>query len=259
MHDDSTQPESDFRLVLYERYLSSFKNRSSPLDAGFSSAQAAWWRARMLPLFADLDEDSRILELGAGSGVFLNFLQSQGYQNTVGVDISEEQVQAAAQTGLPMHCVDASNFLLSSDSSYEVVVCIDFLEHLTKNELVELIPLVYRALLPGGRLVIQTANAAGLLPHQVMYGDLTHMTFFTEESISQLLSRFGFVEIRSQETGPVAKNLVGVVRWLLWRVVRFAAQVVRLIEAGKHQEVWTENLICSAQKPSGDVASSDPS
>jgi hypothetical protein len=104
--------------------------------------------------------------------------------------------------------------------------------------------LLYNALEDRGILIIQTPNGQGLFLHQVIYGDLTHLTVFTPESLRQLFSLAGFADFRFQETGPVGKNLYGKIRLILWKVIKKLANGIRKIETGKSQEIWTENMIC---------------
>lgn len=95
---------------------------------------------------------------------------------------------------------------------------------------------------------MQTPNGQGLFPHQVIYGDLTHYTIFTTDSLQQILRLVGFSDIEFSETGPVPANLKGRVRVSLWKLIKFIANTVRKIETGKSQNVWTENIICCCQK-----------
>jgi hypothetical protein len=105
---------------------------------------------------------------------------------------------------------------------------------------------MYAALQPGGRVLIQTANGAGLFSRQVVYGDLTHVTIFTPESLGQLLRPVGFQDLTWYETGPVPIRLRGKMDLLLWSVIKQVANTIRTIETGKRQAIWTENFICRA-------------
>ena len=96
---------------------------------------------------------------------------------------------------------------------------------------------------------MQTANGAGLLPGQVIYGDLTHLTVFTPASLAQLLNQTGFSDLSFYETGPIPIRLRGKLNVALWSAIKAVANAVRFIESGKRQAIWTENFICSAFKP----------
>jgi hypothetical protein len=98
-------------------------------------------------------------------------------------------------------------------------------------------------------LIVQTANGAGLLPGQVIHGDLTHQTIFTPGSLGQLLQAVGFDTLSFYETGPVPIRVRGRLDVALWRGIKAVANAVKQVETGKRQAIWTENFICRAFKP----------
>ena len=112
----------------------------------------------------------------------------------------------------------------------------------------ELLPLLYNTLKEKGKLITETPNAQGIFPNQVIYGDMTHITIFNPESLRQILNLHGFENIQIYETGPVAKNISGCIRFFLWKFIRQIAIMIRRIETGKKQTIWTENMICCCQK-----------
>jgi cyclopropane fatty-acyl-phospholipid synthase-like methyltransferase len=177
----------------------------------------------------------------------LEYLRSKRFANARGIDISEEQIALAQKQGLHAEVADVFEFLESSQGTYDAIIAIDFVEHFTKPELLRLFQLVRKALAPNGRFLIQTANGEGLFPRQIIYGDLTHMTIFTPGSIAQLLRATGFSHIEFSEAAPLASGLRGMLRSFLWNTIRFCANFVRKIEAGKSQAVWTENFITLAR------------
>jgi SAM-dependent methyltransferase len=229
-----------FRDELYGQYVSTFK--------GSPHAADEWWAHKFLPLLADLPHAATILEIGCGGGELLAFLARHGFSNARGVDISGEQVALARQRGVHADVGDAFDSLSQPDA-YDVLIAVDVLEHFTRDELMRLAPLLFGALKPGGRLLVQTANGAGLFPRQVIYGDLTHLTIFTPESLAQLLRPCGFAPLRCYETGPIPLRVRGRVNVLAWRAIRAAANVIRKIETGKRQSIWTETFLCVAFRP----------
>jgi SAM-dependent methyltransferase len=224
-----------FREELYRGYVSSAKGPAE-----------TWWRHKYLPLLADLDRNAPILELGCGSGELLAFLRQHGFVHARGVDISPEQVLRARARGVAAEVADIFEVLGHEQAA--LIIAVDVLEHFTRDELVRLAPLLYQALLPGGRLLIQTANGAGLFPRQVIYGDLTHMTILTPQTLAQLLRPCGFQTLQFYETGPIPIRLRGRVDVALWTLLKGVANFVRTVETGKRQAIWTENFICLAAK-----------
>jgi SAM-dependent methyltransferase len=235
--------QQDYRATLYGQYVSAFKAQSA------AEPSSVWWDHKYLPLLADLDRAAAILELGCGDGALLRYLTHHGFTNVAGVDVSSEQVSLAQQGGLRVECADALTYLRDRALTLDAVLAVDVFEHLTRAELLELSHLMRDALRPGGRLLVQTANGAGLFPGQVIYGDLTHQTVFTPASLAQLLTQAGFVNLRFYEAGPIPIRLRGKLNVALWNAVKLLANTVRHIETGKRQSIWTENFIGLAFKP----------
>jgi SAM-dependent methyltransferase len=230
----------DFRAALYGRYVSGFKGAA---NVG-SEPSYAWWDHKYLPLLGDLPRSAPVLEIGCGSGELLAYLGQQGFSHASGIDISSEQIDLARRRGAHAEVGDVFELLEDKASAFAAIVAVDVFEHISRDELLRLAPLLRTALLPGGRLLVQTANGAGLFPRQVIYGDLTHLTIFTPDSLAQLLRSAGFADFRFYETGPIPIRLRGKLDVALWTALKAIANTVRSIETGKRQAIWTENFIC---------------
>jgi SAM-dependent methyltransferase len=208
-----------------------------------------WWDHKYLPLLDDVDRAAPVLEIGCGAGGLLTYFGQRGFSHVLGVDISAEQVEIARKRGVRAERHDVFEFLAEHPGDFDAIVAVDVLEHFGRDELLQLAHLVIASLKPRGRLLVQTANGAGLFPGQVIYGDLTHLTIFTPESLGQLLRAVGFIDVASYETGPIPIRLRGKLNVALWATIKRIANSVRSIEAGKRQNIWTENFICRAFKP----------
>jgi SAM-dependent methyltransferase len=230
-----------FRDALYRHYVSGFKRSANPMSH-------VWWEHKYLPLLRDLARAAPILEIGCGGGELLAFLAQHGFRNIRGVDISAEQVALAQGRGVDARAADVFD-ALPGQGGLAAIIAVDLLEHLTRDELLRLAPLLFNALAPGGRLLIQTANGAGLFPRQVIYGDLTHLTIFTPDSLAQLLRPCGFADLRFYEAGPIPIRVRGRLNVIAWRIITTFANAIRQIETGKRQSIWTENFLCLAFKP----------
>ena len=235
---------SDFRSELYARYVSGFKRSDSAAESDDPSSFFNWCRYRYLPLFADLPRDCSILELGCGPGDMLEFLGQNGFTAAEGIDLSAEQVAIARARGLNARVADVFECLESAPQRYRVILAIDFVEHFSKDELMRLVPAIRSALEPGGSLIVQTPNGQGLFPHQIIYGDLTHMTIFTPDSLKQIFSLWEFDDFEFFDAGPAPGGWKGMTRTVAWSLIKFVANLVRRAETGKSQIVWSESLIC---------------
>jgi SAM-dependent methyltransferase len=205
--------QQDYRATLYGHYVSAFKAQSA------AAPSSVWWDHKYLPLLAGLDRAAAILELGCGGGALLRYLTHRGFLSARGIDVSAEQVAIATSRGVHADCADALTHLKDRALTLDAVIAVDVLEHLTRDELLELSHLMRNALRPGGRLLVQTANGAG------------------------------FVGLRFYEAGPIPIRLRGKLNVALWNAIKLLANTVRHIETGKRQSIWTENFICLAFKP----------
>lgn len=238
----------DFRSEIYHRYISSFKTEillNSTLDL---DSYWKWCKFKFSPLLKNMSSEDNILEIGCGPGYILDFLRQNGFSRVKGIDISSEQIKIAEDKGFDVQVIDVYDYFKTVDEKYSAVFAINILEHFTKNELFQLLPLIYNALKKDSKLIIQVPNGQGLFPNQIIFGDITHLTIFTPALLEQLLKCSGFNNFEFYETGPVAKNIRGLVRLYLWRFIKILANFVRLLETGKTQKIWTEAFICCCQK-----------
>lgn len=236
----------DIRGPLYEKYYSAFKKGEPRERFGFLHLKL-WYNEKYLPLLKGRKRDAPTLDLGCGQGFMLKYLQSAGFTNLTGVDISGEQVAVARANGFNAIEADVFSFLKENESQYDVIVAIDIIEHFKKEELFELLNLVYRALRPGGLFIIQTPNGEGLMPGYVIYGDLTHFTILSPLSLKHILTLTGFESILVKELGPAF--FIHFPLFIGWQIVRALAMLVKFLEIGRIQKHWTESIIASCQKP----------
>lgn len=240
----------DFRNQLYSHYISNFKNMSVERYEEIYSSQKIYFDHKYLPFLRDLKPEDKILELGCGSGFMLNYLGNMGFENVIGIDISQEQVSIASHFGQNAIASDVFDYLSDQEDKFDAVLALDFIEHFSKNELILLFTQIFKSLRSNGKLIIQTPNGEGLFSGQVIFGDLTHLTIFTPASLQQLLIECGFINFQFHDTGPVPKDFINYLRLIFWHFITYIANFIRKIEANKTQSIWTENFICTCQKKS---------
>ena len=69
---------------------------------------------------------------------------------------------------------DAFKYSDEEDESFDVIVAIDVVEHLTHEELLNLMDTVYKKLKIKGKFILHTPNATSIFSGRMRYGDLTH-------------------------------------------------------------------------------------
>lgn len=143
------------------------------------------------------DKSAKILDVGCGRGEFLQLLIENGYVNFLGIDIGESCIEYCRKniTSNVKLINNLQSFLRKNENAYQLITMFDVIEHFTKEEILELIPLLKGSLTKGGYLIVQTINEANLFTlHR--YGDLTHEVGFNEFSLAQLARLVEFSEYK---------------------------------------------------------------
>lgn len=200
--------ESD-RSALYESYASTHAGLSVP------AAEDREFRRDILPHLPLATDDATVLDLGCGQGGLVAQLQRHGYVHASGVDVSPEQVALAHGRGLTSVIQgDYRDTLL--ENKYDVITATDFLEHLTKHEVVQTFRFVAGALEPQGLFILRVPNAGSPLSGRIQYGDFTHESRFTTRSLRQIASSAGFVQSEFFPCPPIVHGPASLVRRIIW-------------------------------------------
>lgn len=207
--------------------------------------------ARRCRAFLPLDRSAAILDIGCGSGSFLNALRTAGYTNLEGVDLSPAQVDAGRRRGLHgITLASAMDHLGARPGGYALITAFNILEHQTRAELFDLLDAIHAGLVPGGRLIAIVPNAKGLFGANVRFADITHELSFTPQTVAQICQVTGFEYESVMEHGPVIHGFVSAVRWSMWQAIRGLLLLARLAEGGDwRRPVFTQDLVFVARKP----------
>lgn len=207
---------------------------------------------KIIDKYLPSNKEITIVDLACGHGSLVYCLKEMGYDHTKGVDVSPEQVALAHRFGLTeVECSTMHDFLEARYDLFDVVFMMDILEHLTRGEFFDLLDKVYSSIREKGMLIAHVPNGEGLFGMRVRYGDMTHETCFTQRSISQGLRAVGFKKIEVIEDQPIAHDLKGLVRNLLWRILTIIPRFLLMIEVGTEgakKPILSQNMLVIAQK-----------
>jgi 2-polyprenyl-3-methyl-5-hydroxy-6-metoxy-1,4-benzoquinol methylase len=201
--------------------------------------------------FLPHDLAAPILDIGCGSGGFLDALRSVDYSCVEGVDLSASQVQAAAARGVTgIARASALDYLRTRPNRYAMISAFSVLEHHTRAELFDLLDAIRESLQPGGSLIAVVPNAKGLFGAQVRFADITHELSFTPTSVAQLCAVVGLEAPVIVEHGPIVHGVASAIRWTCWQAVRAGLLFARIAEgADWRSRVFTQDLVFVARKP----------
>ncbi len=179
--------------------------------------------ARYLPLVAGRGE---VLDLGCGRGEALALLRAQGIPAR-GVDLSASMVAECRRKGLAAEEGDLLACLAScSEASLGGVVSFHVIEHLPAEAVDRLVRLAWRALRPGGVLILETPSPLSLVvAARNFWLDPTHLRPVHPEALKLTFEQAGFdpveridlrpfpdpqrlPEIRSEAATPELRSLI---------------------------------------------------
>jgi SAM-dependent methyltransferase len=248
----NTLMSTDYRQRIYQSYLRSLPHYWPAMTslAAYESLRA-FYRANYLQWLPP-DRKSPVIDIGCGAGHYLYFLQKERFTQIEGVDLSPEMVDQCQRQGLGDVTVSHWRVHLSDHANtYGAIVANDFLEHLTKEEIVEFLDAAMRALRPKGRLIFKVPNAYTIFGSRDRYIDFTHEISFTPQSAVQVLTAVGFDPVRIL---PVHSPVVGIrsaVRRILWVTVFLPVlRAWSFMSDGERQPaVYSVNLLAIADKP----------
>jgi SAM-dependent methyltransferase len=242
--------ENSYRSRVYARYVSASPALRENAAHDLLVMRGPYLR-RLIRHHFPADRDAKILDFGCGPGTIINHARALGYRNIEGVDASREQVERAANLGIPGvrlgDIVETANEL--PPESVDAVITFDVIEHFGRDELFRFAEAVHRITKQGGRWIIHVPNAESLFGALGRYGDLTHELSFTRNSINQLLGPGGW-RVQCFEDTPPIHGAASLVRAILWRGVRIGLLFLRTIEDGHPDRgaIFSQNLLAVAYK-----------
>lgn len=146
-----------------------------------------------------------VVDIGAGRGEFLQLMADRGVE-CWGVEIDEPLVRDGREAGLDLRLGDGIEALREqSFGSLGAIVLLHVIEHLTVNELLDLVQLSRDRLAPGGFLVLETPNPQSLYVFaRAFWLDPTHSKPVHPVYLEFMLRKAGYTHVEYDWTAQPA-------------------------------------------------------
>lgn len=186
-------PAQDILAAAYHE--AAYDSAQEAEDAATSYAQA------ITPVLRRVPNHRSALEIGTGTGVFLDQLARAGFSELVGVEPSVAAIEAAPpqrQGWIRQGIFREADF---EPGSFDLVCCFMTMEHVADPA--DVAAAAFRLLRPGGAFVTVTHDYESvvnrLLGRRSPIIDVEHMQLFCEKSLNELFARSGYrnVELRA--------------------------------------------------------------
>jgi len=190
----ANDPPDQFELA-HAYHVADFDSAEEADDAA-----AAYDRA-VQPVMSNLMNKEFALEIGTGTGIFLEALKTRGFKNLVGVEPSSAAIAAAPEHRKAWIREDIFRESDFEPESFDFICCFMTLEHVRNPN--EIVSGASRLLKPGGAIALVTHDYRSIvnrvLGHRSPIIDIEHMQLFSQGSVRELLERNGFesVEVKS--------------------------------------------------------------
>lgn len=134
----------------------------------------------------DLQECSKILEVGCGFGAFVQRLIKEKQVDVEGIELNISAVEKAKEIGIPVNHLDLLELANQRESSYDAVCSFQVLEHVSNPS--NFLGACCKLLKPNGKLILGLPNANSFLRYQENILDLPphHLSRWSEDTLKAL-------------------------------------------------------------------------
>lgn len=158
---------------------------------------------RFAPHLRYLEGRQRVLDLGCGRGEVLELLREKEI-GALGLDNNEQMVAVCRDKGLEAVQADLFDYLEEAEpATFDGVISLHVIEHLPVDSLDRLARLAWRALAPGGVMLLETPNPLSVVvAARNFWIDPTHRRPVHPESLKLLLELAGFEGVERLDLHP---------------------------------------------------------
>jgi 2-polyprenyl-3-methyl-5-hydroxy-6-metoxy-1,4-benzoquinol methylase len=140
-------------------------------------------------LLSERGPQSYVIDVGCGSGVFLDELKKQGWEKTFGIDFNPYACELAQKKGHQIY-QEPLKKIKEKNESFDVVTAFQVIEHVP-----DALEFIKEVVKPGGLVVISTPNYKSFMRNlewNLLNMPPHHVSLFTAESFESMAKILGF-------------------------------------------------------------------
>lgn len=241
--------------VIENSYISRFYSNQHQLRGITSEEDVKHWEKfqskcydKLVYPYIKSFKDGNVVELASGPGIFLRYLKNRGFEKSFGVELAEGYVKLCHAQELNVIQVDALSWLRNQPAaSVDVIVAIDFMEHLDKQSFFEFLEDASKALSHNGYLILRGPCADSPFFGLNYYNDITHETVFTSTALKTLMTICNLKIIDIRDEYPNNLNRQNPLSILLIRFLRFLSRLAIFVVTGCRINILSPNVWIVAQ------------
>jgi 2-polyprenyl-3-methyl-5-hydroxy-6-metoxy-1,4-benzoquinol methylase len=140
------------------------------------------------------NSECSIYEAATGPGILQAWLHSRGYKKLTGSDFSENEASLAQKISPGIIHADSIDDLEKryDTESLDVIIALDFYEHIPRERFRDFLRISYTKLKPGGILILRGPNGDSPFVGLNLYNDITHVWAYTTTCLRALINLAGF-------------------------------------------------------------------
>lgn len=189
---------------------------------------------------------SYVLEIGPGKGELLHILNDKHISNIDILDNDASILSYCKKNFKVKNVIKASTLTLNKylKNKYDLIVLTQVFEHIPKSYYINWVTNLYRALKPGGKIIITVPNGANPLVGTERYGDLQHENIFTIYSFKELMTfanlKYSSYIVQGFEIPP--SSPINILRIALQKILHTIFVLLMIINGGIYQTLLTPNI-----------------
>jgi 2-polyprenyl-3-methyl-5-hydroxy-6-metoxy-1,4-benzoquinol methylase len=150
-----------------------------------------------------------VLDIGCGRGEFIELLIENGVK-VKGIDLNQDMVDFCREKGFDVERINVFDYLSTvNDNTFDGIFMAQVVEHLSTDELLNVVSMIYRVLKPGGLFVVETINVQSVYAmSNWFYLDPTHVKPVHPETLKFFLKQCGFKQVNMEYLSPVTEKKI---------------------------------------------------